>query len=119
LPADWALSADDIKAAIQETGWTEAEVKKEALKFRDRCLSEGTLSHDWQAKWRLWMQRGNEWKSREREHMRANGKVERTAPRPPLVIASREPKPAIDPSKPRPSLKAMGRAEIARRAAKP
>jgi hypothetical protein len=94
-----------------------AEVKKEALKFRDRCLSEGTLSHDWQAKWRLWMQRGNEWKSREREHMRANGKVERTAPRPPVFVA--EPKAAIDPSKPRPSHKPMVLEEMARRAAKP
>jgi hypothetical protein len=110
LPADWALSADDIKAAVQETRWTEAEVKRVSGKFRDHHRSKDTLSHDWQAEWHLWLQR-------EIEYVRANGKVERTAPRPPVFVA--EPKAPIDPSKPRPSHKAAVLAEINRMAARP
>jgi hypothetical protein len=117
LPVPWPLSDDDIKAVMQETGWSEAKVKSEAPKFRDHHLSKGTLSRDWLANWRIWKRRGDEWESHERERTRANGKVERTAPRPPVVVA--EPKAPIDPSKPRPSLKAMYLEEMARRAAQP
>ena len=117
MPVPWALSDDDIKIDMQETGWSEAKVRDEASKFRDRHLSKGTLSHDWQAEWRIWKRRADEWESREREHMRTNGKVERTAPRPPLFVA--EPKVPIDPSKPRPSHKAAVLAEINRMAAQP
>jgi hypothetical protein len=82
LPADWALSADDIEAAIQETGWTKAEVKKEALKFRNRHLSRGTLSCNWAAEWTNWIQRGL-------EHAAKNGKApERIRPLPPLIQAA-------------------------------
>jgi hypothetical protein len=122
LPVPWALSDDDIKADMQETGWSEAKVKDEASKFVDHHLRKGTLSHDWQADWRLWKRRGVEWESREREHARANGKAERTAPRPPVFVA--EPRAPIDPSKPRPShmpmvLEEIARQERARRAAQP
>jgi hypothetical protein len=121
-PVPWPLSDDDIKAVMRETGWSEAKVKDEAPKFRDYHSSKGTLSCDWLAEWRLWKRRGDEWESRERERTRANGKVERIAPRPPVFIA--EPKTPIDPSKPRPNLKAMcleeiARQERARRAAQP
>jgi hypothetical protein len=110
LPVPWALSDDDIKAAVQETRWTEAEVKRVSGKFRDHHRSKGTLSHDWQAEWHLWLQR-------EIEYVRANGKVERTAPRPPVFVA--EPKAPIDPSKPRPSHMAEIRAAMARGMAQP
>jgi hypothetical protein len=116
-PVPWPLSDDDIKAVMQETGWSEAKVKDEAPKFRDYHLSKGTSSYDWLAEWRMWKRRGDEWKSREREHMRANGKVERTAPRPPVFVA--EPKVPIDPSKPRPSHMPAILAEMARVAAQP
>lgn len=116
-PVPRAFSDDDIKAAMQETGWSEAKVKDEAPKFRDYHLSKGTLSHDWLAEWRIWKRRGDEWESREREHMRANGRVERTAPRPPVFVA--EPRVPMDPSKPRPSHMPMLLAEIARVAAQP
>jgi hypothetical protein len=87
LPVPSALSNDDIKAAIQ-AGWSEAKVKEEASTFRDHHLSEGTLSYDWQAKWRLWMRRGDKWESREREHAAKNGKIpERIRPLPPLIQA--------------------------------
>jgi hypothetical protein len=92
-PVPQALSDDDIKAVMQETGWSEAKVKSEAPTFRDYHSSKGTLSCDWLAEWRLWKRRGLEYEAK-------NGKVERTAPRPPLVVA--EPKAPIDPSKPRP-----------------
>jgi hypothetical protein len=45
--------------------------------------------------------------------------AEKTAPKSPVVIASKEPKPVMDPTKPRPSLKAMALEEMAKRAAKP
>jgi hypothetical protein len=105
-------SDDDIKAAMQETCWGEARVKDEAPKFRDYHLSKGTLSCDWRAEGRIWKRRGDEWESRERERMRANGKVERTAPKPPIFVA--EPRVPIDPSKPRPSHMPTILAEIAR-----
>lgn len=113
LPASWALSDDDIKAAMQKTSWSEAKVKDEASKFKNRHLSRGTLSCNWAAEWANWIQRGL-------EYMRANGKVEKTAPRPPVFVA--EPKVPIDPSKPRPShmpmvLEEIARQERARRAA--
>ena len=105
LPVPWALSDDDIKAAVQETRWTEAEIKRVSGKFRDHHRSKGTLSHDWQAEWHLWLQR-------EIEYVRANGKVERTAPRPPVFVA--EPKAPVDHSKPRQSHMAEIRAAMAR-----
>lgn len=101
-PVPWPLSDDDIKAVMQDTGWSEAKVKDEAPKFRDHHLTKGTLSRDWLAEWRIWKRRGDDWESRERERTRANGKGERTAPRPPVFVA--EPRAPIDPSKPRPSL---------------
>jgi hypothetical protein len=110
LPASWALSDDDIKASMKRTGWSEAKVKDEASKFKNRHLSRGTLSCNWAAEWANWIQRGL-------EYMRANGKLEKTAPTPPIFVA--EPKAPIDPSKPRPSLKAMYLEEMARRAAQP
>jgi hypothetical protein len=110
LPVPWPLSDDDIKAVMRETGWSEAKVKSEAPTFRDHHLSKGTLSCDWLAEWRLWKRRGLEYEAK-------NGKLEKTAPTPPVFIA--EPKAQIDPSKPRPSLKAMYLEEMARRAAQP
>jgi hypothetical protein len=115
LPASWALSDDEVRATACKTGWSEAKVKEEALKFRNRHLSRGTLSCNWAAEWANWIQRGL-------EYMRANCKVERTAPRPPIFVA--EPKAPIDPSKPRPShmpmvLAEIARQERARRAAQP
>src|SRR5918999_5005804 len=101
LPTPLTLSDDEIEAAMREIGFPEAEVKAEASKFRDNHRSRGTLSCDWQAELRIWKQRRDEWRSREREHVRTNGKVEKTMPRPPVFVA--EPKAQIDPSKPRPS----------------
>src|SRR5919108_3445032 len=106
LPVPWSLSDDDIKAAVQETRWTEDKVKDEAPKFRDYHLSKGTSSYDWLAEWRMWKRRGDEWKSREREHAAKNGKIpERIRPLPPLIQADQGQAAQID--------KEAGRAAIA------
>jgi hypothetical protein len=66
---------------MQETGWSEAKVSKEALKFKNRHLSRGTLSCNWAAEWANWIQRGL-------EHAAKNGKApERKRSLPPLVQA--------------------------------
>jgi hypothetical protein len=67
------LSDDEIEAAMRAIGWTEAQAKTEAPKFRDYHLSEGTLSNDWQAKVRLWKQRGDEYAAK-------HGKPQRRLP---------------------------------------
>jgi hypothetical protein len=115
LPIPWALSDDDIKASMKRTDWSEAKVKREALKFRNHHVSKGTLSHSWAAEWENWELQGLEYEAK-------HGKVERTAPRPPIFVA--EPRVPIDPSKPRPShmpmvLAEIARQERARRAAQP
>jgi biotin operon repressor len=104
-PVPLALSDDEIKASMKRTGWSEAKVKREALKFRNHHVSEGTLSYSWVAKWENWELQGLEYEAK-------HGKVERTAPRPPPFVA--EPKVPIDPSKPRPSHMPTILAEIAR-----
>jgi hypothetical protein len=103
LPVPLELPDDEVRATICETGWSEAEAKRVLSKFRDYHLSEGTLSCDWKAKRRLWIQR-------ELEYRRANGKVERTASRPHYFVA--EPSVPIDPSKPRLSHMAEVRAAM-------
>jgi biotin operon repressor len=81
LPVPWALSDDDIKADMQETGWSEAKVKQEASKFVDHHLRKGTLSHDWQADWRIWKRRGLDYEAK-------NSKPpERKRPLPPFIQA--------------------------------
>jgi hypothetical protein len=76
-----SLSDDEIEAAMQAIGWTEARAKTEAPKFKDRHLSKGTLSCDWLAEVRIWKQRGDEYAAK-------NGKpLERKRPLPPLVQA--------------------------------
>jgi helix-turn-helix protein len=109
-PVPSTLSDDEIKASMKRTNWSEARVKREALKFRNHHLSKRTLSYSWAALWENWELQGLEYEAK-------HGKVERTAPRPPPFVA--EPKAPIDPSKPRPSHMAMVRAEIAKVAAQP
>jgi hypothetical protein len=110
LPIPWALSDDETKASMKRTGWSEAKVKREALKFRNRHVSKRTLSYSWAAEWENWELQGLDYEAK-------HGKVERTAPRPPPFVA--EPKAAIDPSKPRLSHMPMVRAAIARATAQP
>jgi helix-turn-helix protein len=114
LPASLMLSDAEIESAMREIGFPEAEVKAEASKFRDNHRSKGTLSCDWQAELRIWKQRRDEWRSRERD-MRANNKVERTAPRPPVVVAE----PQVPLAKPRPSRMPELLAALYRGAAQP
>jgi hypothetical protein len=89
-PIPWALSDNDIRAAMQRTGWNEAKVRDEASKFKNRHLSRGTLSCNWMAEWENWIQRGLEYAAK-------NGKApERVRPLPPLIHADRGPAVLID-----------------------
>jgi hypothetical protein len=62
LSSDWKLSADDRKAALAE-GMPEAQVDREANKFRDywtgRAGANG-VKLDWSATWRNWVRRACE-----------------------------------------------------------
>jgi DNA-binding Lrp family transcriptional regulator len=81
LPVPLTLSDDEIEAAMQAIGWTEAQAKIEAPKFRDHHLRKATLSYDWQAELRLWKRRGDEYAAK-------NGKpLERKKPPAPLIQA--------------------------------
>ena len=67
MPDDWAPTSDDWKAATDKFG-AEGSVF-ELRKFRDHCRqlpgSKG-LSADWNARWRMWMDRGQEHLNRQK-----------------------------------------------------
>lgn len=59
LADDWELPAEWLQEAIDTLEITRVQLAAEARNFRDWHLEKGTVSHDWQATWRLWLSRGN------------------------------------------------------------
>jgi DNA-binding MarR family transcriptional regulator len=58
--------------ALERAGWKSSRAGIEYGKFRHRCLSKGTQSHDWEAEWALWVERGLEYDTQKAQH---RGKV--------------------------------------------
>jgi len=56
---DWQPSAQDLGYA-RSSGLLETDIRREAEKFRDHHLKTGSLFVDWNAAWRTWCQRVNE-----------------------------------------------------------
>jgi hypothetical protein len=56
-----------LARALERAGWDSARSKIEFEKFRNRCLSNGKLSHDWDAEFSLWIERGVEHQSKRTE----------------------------------------------------
>jgi DNA-binding MarR family transcriptional regulator len=55
IPADWAPDAED-RAYAKSKGYDAGWIAAQAERFRDRHLHKGTISADWHAAWRTWVQ---------------------------------------------------------------
>jgi hypothetical protein len=76
--ADAALSGGEIpfpvlmtpsmrSRALERAGWNSSRAGIEYGKFRHHCLSNGKRSHDWEAEWWLWVERGAEYEAKAKE----------------------------------------------------
>jgi Helix-turn-helix domain len=62
-----SISESMLARALERAGWDAARSRVEFDKFRDRCLSGGRKSYDWNAEFSLWIERGVEHKSKQTE----------------------------------------------------
>lgn len=61
IPFPATMSESMITRALERAGWKSSRVGIEYGKFRHRCSSTGKQSHDWEAEWALWVERGLEY----------------------------------------------------------
>lgn len=54
IPADWKPSADDVTGGVS-TGFSEAQIEREATAFVAHHLAHGSRRVDWGAAWRKWL----------------------------------------------------------------
>jgi hypothetical protein len=64
IPPPTAIADSMITRAHERAGWDSARSRSEFEKFRNWQLSKGRNSHDWDAEFALWIERGLERKSR-------------------------------------------------------
>lgn len=64
IPDDYALTPD-LKSYAVERGFTEVEIDSMFRKFKNHFLGNGETSPRWDAKWRTWVERGVEYKTRD------------------------------------------------------
>lgn len=66
IPEDWQpleLTAGTVAWDIVQT-WEPGRIERELSKFRDHHTSRGTLMDDWQAAWRSWITKSQEFENR-------------------------------------------------------
>jgi hypothetical protein len=57
LPADFSLT-DELAAYAESKGWDNNRAVSEFERFQDHHRSKATLSANWEASWRTWVQLG-------------------------------------------------------------
>jgi Helix-turn-helix domain len=62
IPLPTSMTESMSTRALERAGWNSDRANLEFDKFRNRCLSSGKRSHDWDAEFALWIERGVEHK---------------------------------------------------------
>ncbi len=88
LPADWQPILTDAAQRIVD-GWPPGWLEARIAEFRDHATDKGRKSKDWQAAFRTWITKADEWQRQREQHDRTNRhhRQDRDKPANPMVRA--------------------------------
>ncbi|QPI73916.1 hypothetical protein [Sphingobium sp. Cam5-1] len=88
LPADWQPILTEAAQRIVD-GWPPGWLAARVAEFRDHATDKGRKSKDWQAAFRTWISKADEWQRQREQHDRPNRNhpQDRSEPANPLVRA--------------------------------